>query len=585
MIKKVKKILCWSLIGSLLGCTSIPEPKKPKLIQKGDYSYLKEYMRWFIEQEMKEKKIVGLSVALVDDKEIVWQEGFGYANKANNQKATPQTHYRAGSITKLFNAMAVMRLVEEGKMDIDKPFKTYLPEFSIKSRFDSDEEITPRNMMTHHSGIPSDYLDGMFANNPHDYKNYLELSKNLYVSYSPNRVMSYSNLAITLLGYGVEEVSGEPYVNYINKNFFDPLEMKDSDLKSVLTGERASKSYHNGEMVKEYALGMIPAGALNTTVIDLAKLAMMINSNGMLNNKEVLKPQSLKEMFRVQNSQVALDLGTKMGLGYFINTGILNNEESVYGHGGATIAHNSMFLVAPTSKLGVVVMANSTSANTDKIARELLKKAWEAKNAKRLIDNNITTVLDNSLDFTGTYASVLGKLEIKKKSQNQYEVENINGTFSLKKDEKGYFGLKYKLLGFIPISVDELSEIKLYRKNVEGYELIVGEIEKETFLAAVRVETTPITKGWKARLGKYQILNQLEPDIFKIKEIEMKLEDGYLTALVTMVSGDKIVEILRVINENEVVIEGLGRGKGETIEVQSDGTLLYQGLHLQKINM
>ena len=115
-------------LALFVGCSGKPEPK-PFTSEVDQYAYAKEYMRWYIKEQMEEQDIVGLSVALVDDQKIVWQEGFGYADKAKKIESTPQTRYRAGSITKLFTAMATMKLVEEGKVDIDKPFKTYLPKF------------------------------------------------------------------------------------------------------------------------------------------------------------------------------------------------------------------------------------------------------------------------------------------------------------------------------------------------------------------------------------------------------------------------------------------------------------------------
>ena len=157
-------------------------------------------MTWFIEKEIKDKNIVGLSIARVDDQSIIWKEGFGFADQNKNVKAGPETVYRAGSISKLFNAMAVMKLVEAGKMDIDRPLATYLPEFKIKSRFGSTDGITPRTIMTHHSGLPSDLWDGHYGEHPMPFTQIVHAIKDEYVAYPPNMIMGYSNLAVLLLG-------------------------------------------------------------------------------------------------------------------------------------------------------------------------------------------------------------------------------------------------------------------------------------------------------------------------------------------------------------------------------------------------
>jgi len=215
------------MILTLTACATTP-PKAPEIQKKGDYTYVKDYMTWFIQKEMKDKGIVGLSVALVDDQRIVWQKGFGYADRENKIAATPQTVYRAGSISKLFNAMAVMKLVEAGKMDIDQPLSTYLPEFSINSRFGSIDGVTPRTIITHHSGLPSDWIDGMWGENPMPFTRLVQVIKDEYVAYPPNTVMSYSNLAVTLLGHGVQRVSGQPYDQFIDQSLLEPMGMNDS---------------------------------------------------------------------------------------------------------------------------------------------------------------------------------------------------------------------------------------------------------------------------------------------------------------------------------------------------------------------
>ena len=198
----------------LSGCAASP-PKKPDNTRQGDYQYVKDYMSWYINREMKKKKTVGLSIALVDGEHIVWQQGFGYADKENKVKATPETIFRAGSISKLFNAMATMKLSEQGNLDIDRPLANYLPEFQIKTRFGSTDGITPRTIMTHHSGLPGDWVDGMWSKDPPSFTRLAHLIKDEYVAYPPNTVLSYSNLGVTLLGHALENTSKTPYANFL----------------------------------------------------------------------------------------------------------------------------------------------------------------------------------------------------------------------------------------------------------------------------------------------------------------------------------------------------------------------------------
>ena len=188
---------------------------------------------------MIDKGIVGLSIALVDDQRIVWQQGFGYADGENKIAAAPETGYRAGSISKQCNAMAVMTLVETSKMNIDRPLVNYLPAFSIKSRFGNTDSITPRTIMTHHSGLPDDWIDGLFGTQPMPFTRLVNMSRMRTWPIRP-----YSNLPVTLLGQSVQNVSGREYDRFLDQCLLKPMGMTHSRFETRITGDTAAKSYH-----------------------------------------------------------------------------------------------------------------------------------------------------------------------------------------------------------------------------------------------------------------------------------------------------------------------------------------------------
>jgi CubicO group peptidase (beta-lactamase class C family) len=578
--KHIKKIPLIASLAFLVGCTTAPEPKA-FTSDTDKYAYVKEYMRWFIQKQMDDNDIMGLSVALVDDQKIVWSEGFGYADKEKGIKATPQTRYRAGSITKLFTAMATMKLAEEGKVDIDKPLKKYLPAFSIRSRFGSTDGITPRTIMTHHSGLPGDWGNSEFGTNPLDYTKYAKSIHDEYVAYKPNTILSYSNLAVTLLGDSVEKVSGMKYADYVKKILFAPMEMKSADLKTVLSGKNVSKSYKEGKETTEYADGLVPAGALNISVNELSHLAMMINANGVYKGKRILKGSSLHKMFTVQNKNVVLDMGEEIGLGYFIDNKLLGKKDTAYHHGGNTVAQNAYFMVSPHSKLGVVVMANTAGIDAVKVARKLLEKAWEVKTGKKIQEKKL--VISHDSDFEGIYATVLGKVKIKKDSNENYIAYTDSGAFKFYKTKDNTYKLKYKLLGLFPIGDDELDKVELYTDDIEGHHVILVYMEGNMFIGGVKIEKpTYIPEVWKSYLGHYEVLNNYEPKEWKITDVEFKIEDGYPEVKTKYKSGETATTLLKPINDTEAIIEGLGRGMQETIYMK-DGIFYAQGLRFKKI--
>ena len=172
-----------ALASALTSCGR--PPKKAESPTPGDYSYTKAYIAWLIDREMKKKEVTGLSIALIDDQQVVWAQGFGFADAANKVAATPETIYRAGSISKLFTATAAMQLAEQGKLDIDQPIQSSLPEFSIKSRFANSGPITPRTLMTHHSGLLSDLIKESYTRQPEPFGQVVPMLRDEYVATPP----------------------------------------------------------------------------------------------------------------------------------------------------------------------------------------------------------------------------------------------------------------------------------------------------------------------------------------------------------------------------------------------------------------
>ena len=159
-----------------------------------DFNALKKELSEYILKEMKSNHVVGLSIALIDDQDVIWADGFGYADKNNGIEATPKTIYRVGSVSKLFTSLAVMQLEEKNLIHIDDPIDKYVPGFAIKTRFTGMGNITPRNIMTHHSGLPSDIFNGFFSEDPKPFSSIVEYLNNEYTCSPPNFCFSYSNM-------------------------------------------------------------------------------------------------------------------------------------------------------------------------------------------------------------------------------------------------------------------------------------------------------------------------------------------------------------------------------------------------------
>lgn len=592
-------IRIWAAISvvmfMLAGCASMP--KRPDNLVRGDYTYTRDYITWLIKNEMLGQDVTGLSIALVDDQRVVWAAGFGYADEANRIPATPETLYRVGSLSKLFTATSVMQLVEQGRMDIDKPLQTYLPEFSIKSRFGDSAPITPRSIMTHHSGLPSELLKGMWAKQPESLEENVNLLRDEYVANPPNYIFSYSNAGVSLLGRALERVVQRDFAGYMSETLLRPLGMYHSAFSptpnlSVL----GAKAYRMGKEADELPLRDLPAGGLNSSVLDLSRFMEMVFAKGQSGAQQIIKPETLAEMLRPQNSDVPLDLNFHIGLGWMLDGSgrvDIRNAGPVAHHSGATLYHRSQLIVLPEQKLGVVVLSNSATAGPviNKVSNEMLRLALDAKSGlqqpeKIAMPVKPGTMSDEELQaYVGRYATMAGVLDISKQF-DALRVGFMGRSLRLEPRDDGRLRVRYKLFGLVPLSLGELDQVGVSRASLAGREIIKASLPGEEMLVGERIRPVPIPTAMQKRVGEYDIINARDEAVM-IDGIRLYLDRELLMMEYGMpLFSDAIMSVaLRPLNDNEAVIYGLGRGMGETVRAVTVGgeeLLSYSGYLLRK---
>lgn len=594
-----KKIACLLLsallmLALLAGCAS--PPVRPQALVPGEYGYLKEHITWLIRKEMSKNNVQGLSIALVDDQQVVWSEGFGFADRAAQTPATGDTVYRVGSVSKLFTCLAAMQLVEQGRLDLDKPLATYVPDFSLRSRFSNTAPITLRSIMTHHSGIPSDYLKGMWTQQPQPISTLPALIRDEYAAFPPDTVFSYSNLGMSLLGLAVQNISGQEFAGYMQQTLLSPLGMQHSAFSlGIGSAAPAARAYSGSDEKPEPPLRDIPAGGLNASVNDMSRFIRMILAEGEFNGQRIIKPETVREMLRPQNSSVALDQGFRIGLGWMLDGlgGInIKNAGTVAHHSGATLYHRAQLVVLPQVKLGMIVLSNSNGAQglVNTISTEALKLAIEIKTGRKQPEKKpILTGEFLSADelkaYDGSYTTMagLGKLS---SGSGYLKAELMDRSFRLVPRQDKKLQIQYRLLGLFPIDLGELGHYGVSRVNVSGHELLKASDGEQEVVIGEKVTPVALSAAWQQRLGSYRITN-LGDDTQFADEISLRLADGLLLIEYTMreFGNARISQVIRPLSDNEAVTVGLWRGMGETIRVlQENGKeqLSFSGYRLEK---
>jgi len=577
------------------GCATAPA--RPVVFSPGDYSYLKDYMAWFVQKEMKKNAVTGLSVALLDDQQVIWSEGFGFADKEAGIRAETDTIYRVGSVSKLFTTLAALQLSEQGKLELDKPLSTYIPDFSIRSRFAGAKAITPRSIMTHHSGIPSDRLQGMWTKKPLPIADLPHLISDDYAAFPPYTIYSYSNLGMSLLGLAVQNASGREFSSHVQQTILNPLGMNSSYFSSSIdTTPPASKAYLNGDEEKEPMLRDIPAGGLNASVRDMSRFIRMVLAGGTLDGQRLIREETLHEMLRPQNRTIPLDGNFPIGLGWMLSgLGSINiaNAGTVAHHGGSTIYHRAQLIVLPDVKLGVVVLSNSGSAGkaVNDIATEALKLAVEIKTGRKQPEPvQVVTgdfLSDQNLNaYSGSYNTIGGVAALTPRS-GYLQAKLAGSSFRLVPRQDKQLQFQYRLLGLIPIDLGELSRIGIRREIVAGHELLRATDGVHEMLIAEKVTPAPLSPAWRNRLGRYRVANSGD-DVTMVDNFELREEGGLLLVDYRLVEfgSAKVSNVIRPISDCEAVFAGLWRGMGETVRVVlNDGAeqLIYSGYRLEKL--
>ena len=336
------------------------------LAQAPDYLSRLPELHEVIKREISAGNISGVSVALVEGNRILHVDGFGFADKKKRVPATRDTVYRAGSISKLFTAIATMQLAEQKKLSIDQPVAELWPDFRPVNVFPDAKPITLRQLMCHRAGIFRECPVGSYFDpSEPGLRATVRSIDGCVLVYPPETKTKYSNIGVAIVGQTVSTVSGLPFEDYARELLFRPTGMKHSSFvhnrqveHDLATGYLPVANGRGGFREIEaprFELGTIPAGNLYTTAEDLAIFLRVLFAGGRSGNNQIVRPETLAEMW---TAQLTSDTNG-FGLGFLV--GHANGRKNI-GHSGAVYGFTSSIAAIPVEKLGVVVLSNDDLA-------------------------------------------------------------------------------------------------------------------------------------------------------------------------------------------------------------------------------
>lgn len=319
-------------------------------------------LRKAILQVLEETDTPAAGIALVDSKGPVWIEGLGMADREKAMPADEETMFRIGSTSKIFVALAVLKLQEQGKLSLKDRVKELVPEIEFENPWEDTNPVLVEHLLEHTTGWDDIHLAEVIHNEPEaialkaglDFHPHSRISK-----WVPGTRTAYANSGPAVAAYIVEKITGQPYEVYIQQNFFSPMGMETMTyFLSEAYKQNGATLYKEGGYPQEYwHLITRPSGAINASPNDMAKLLQFFINWGKVNDTPLVAEGSIERM-----ETPSTTLGAKGGLKYGYGLGLYTSNHkglTYYKHGGSVGAGKSDFSYLPEYGVGYSVQTNS----------------------------------------------------------------------------------------------------------------------------------------------------------------------------------------------------------------------------------
>ncbi|MEP3208359.1 MAG: serine hydrolase domain-containing protein [Maribacter sp.] len=360
---------------------------------------------------VKQGGLVGFGVSVFSTDDILYQKGYGYADKENDKPYTINTIQNIGSISKTFIGVSLMKAVELGLFSIDTPINDILP-FQVVHAKHPEKQITIAHLATHTSGIydtdkaydmsyvlenpeevepdiydrnTAKYMHELIKNKPMALGAFLKAyftsegsmyKKKNFLKTAPGEKYNYSNMGAALAAYCIEVASQKSFPEFTQEHIFSKIGIKNMGWSyDSIDEENHAKTYSdNGIALPKYSLNSYPDGGLRTSVFGLTKYAQeMINcyyGKGMVLTKEqceeMMRAHLTKEHYRTKQE-------VKSNYGYFWE----RNRNNIIGHNGGDPGIVTLMYYYEDIKLGAIFFTNSNALDNP-IASQLIQESWNA---------------------------------------------------------------------------------------------------------------------------------------------------------------------------------------------------------------
>jgi CubicO group peptidase (beta-lactamase class C family) len=421
------------------------------LIWALEYTQSFDQLKAKVEDCMQENDIPGAALAIVTSDSVFFAGGFGYANLKTKIPVTVNTHFFLGSITKSFIALGIVKLVEEGKIDLNTPVKEILPGVNIQNPWEETDPVRVVNLLEHTAGI----CDGFFMlfNWRHEpnipLNEVMGMQKRIVIHHRPGSFYLYSNIGYLLAGIILEKITQMKYEEFLKGEFLLPLGMETStfDVTDPYSRSVLAQGYGvGGEEIPYLYAYPRSAGHAHSSVLEMAQYVRFFLNYGKSNGLQIIKPETVKRLETPETS-----LASRIGFlnGYGLGSEwAYRNQHMWRGHNGAIFGYYSDFWYNHDLDIGYVVLVNQfdfQSAGNVRKLRELIAE-YITESAKPVFQPIVYVPKEDLEEYCGTYTigygarDLLGLINI---LHGMTEVRLSGDTLSLRQPLSGGTEEKY----------------------------------------------------------------------------------------------------------------------------------------------
>ncbi|MCM3759206.1 beta-lactamase family protein [Alkalihalobacillus oceani] len=370
---------------------------------------LNEFLEQFFADEHVQPHYIGASVVVVKDGEVIGQEGFGYADQATETAVNPEeTVFRVASVSKLFTAVAVMQLVEQGKIDLQEDIRTYLPELQFANPYATP--VTVAHLLTHTTGF--EIRDPQASDLHEDFARLVEIEDYVHehmppVVREPGTSYMYDNFASLLAGLLVEKVSGVPFEEYMQTHLFKPLGMENSsyELSDRMIGQLATGYDQLGGELPLYTVTptIMPHGGMLSTAEDIGKFMLAFLEGGRTADGEFLSEKSISLMEEYQSSIHPLIPNTTYGFEAPMQLPGAGSSSHVITKAGDLTGFSSYLFMLPDEETGVFLTYNQNGALRELFYSQFMSTFFPQHVAPANFDDFEPLLQEELAAFAGVY--------------------------------------------------------------------------------------------------------------------------------------------------------------------------------------